>query len=73
MINLKDLRLEKGKTLKEMAYMLGIGITTYYMYETSERDIPYEVAKKIALIFDLEVEDIFLPTRFTVSKQKEDK
>lgn len=72
MKDLKELRLDNRKTQQQMADLLGIGLTTYHQYETSDRDIPYKVAKGIASIFNLQVEEIFLPTRFTVSKYKVD-
>lgn len=68
MKDLASLRQEKGKTQKQMAKILGIGISTYNQYENSQRNIPYEVAKKIADILSVQVEEIFLPVRFTVSK-----
>lgn len=72
MKDLKELRLSNRKTQQEIADLLDIGLTTYHMYESSDRDIPYKVAEGIAEIFNLKVEDIFLPTKFTVSKTKGD-
>ena len=72
MIDLKETRLKNKKTQQEMANLLGIGLTTYHQYESSDRDVPYKIAKKIAAIFGVNVEDIFLPTRFTISKRKKD-
>lgn len=74
MASLKETRIRNRKTQQQMAKLLNIGISTYNQYENSERDIPYKIAKSIAEMFGLELEDIFLPTRFTVSKKiKEDK
>lgn len=70
MIDLKEIRLQNNKTQQEMADLLGIGLTTYHQYESTDRDVPYIVAKKIAEIFQVNIEDIFLPTRFTLSKNK---
>lgn len=53
-----------------MAKKLKVGVSTYNQYENSQRSIPYNIAKKIAEILEVEVEDIFLPARFTVSKTK---
>lgn len=69
MISLKDIRLKNNKTQQQMADLLNIGLTTYHQYEKSERDIPYKVANKIADIFQMKIDEIFLPTRFTVSKK----
>lgn len=70
MRDLAFLRQKKGKTQKQMAKILGIGISTYNQYENSQRNIPYGVAKEIADILNVQVEEIFLPVRFTVSKIK---
>jgi len=68
MTNLAKLRISKGKTQEQMAKLLGIGVSTYNQYENAQRSIPYDVAKKVAELLEVEVEEIFLPTRFTVSK-----
>jgi len=70
MSSLKDVRINHGKTQEQMAKILGIGISTYNQYENSERNIPYEKAKKIAQILSVNINEIFLPTKFTVSKNK---
>jgi len=72
MNRLKIIRIENNKTQEQMAKELEIGISTYNQYENSERDIPYSVAKNIAKLFEVEIDSIFLPTRFTVSKTKEE-
>jgi len=70
MKDLASLRRIEGKTQKQMAKMLGIGISTYNQYENSQRNIPYRIAKEIAYILNVQVDEIFLPVRFTVSKDK---
>lgn len=71
MIQLASLRVERGYTQEQMANMLGIGISTYNQYEKSNRSIPANIATKISEILKIDKEKIFLPTKFTVSKQKE--
>lgn len=73
MRNLSELRISKGITQEQMAKKLDIGVSTYNQYENSQRSIPYKIAKKIANILEVKVEDIFLPTRFTVSKTNKPK
>jgi len=73
MKSLSELRISKGITQEQMAKILSIGVSTYNQYENSQRSIPYNIAKKIAETLEVEVEDIFLPTRFTVSKTKSNK
>ena len=70
MITIADRRKAKGITQEEMAKILGIADSTLSLYESGGRSIPSDIAKKIAVILDAEVEDIFLPLRFTLSKQK---
>lgn len=53
-----------------MAKKLDIRLSTYNQYENLQRGIPIKTAKKIALILNIPLEDIFLPIRFTVSKTK---
>ncbi|GFN36983.1 helix-turn-helix transcriptional regulator [Tepidimicrobium xylanilyticum] len=73
MKSLSELRISKGITQEQMAKILSIGVSTYNQYENSQRSIPYNIAKKIAETLEVEVEDIFLPTRFTVSKTNKPK
>lgn len=70
MEKLAELRKKKGLTQETMARKLDIGLSTYNQYENSQRGIPIRTAKKIALILNIPLEDIFLPIRFTVSKTK---
>lgn len=67
-MELAKLRIREGKTQEQMATMLEIGVSTYNQYENSQRNIPYDTAKKIAEILGVKIEDIFLPVKFTVSK-----
>lgn len=70
MTSLTELRIRKGITQEQMAKKLKIGVSTYNQYENSQRSIPYHIAREIADILGSNVEDIFLPSRFTVSKTK---
>ncbi len=68
MQDLATIRRNKNKTQEQMAKELNIGISTYNQYENSQRNIPYDIAIKIAEILNVKIEEIFLPVRFTVSK-----
>ncbi|NLY44741.1 MAG: helix-turn-helix transcriptional regulator [Tissierella sp.] len=68
MYNLKKIRLNQNKTQEQMAELLNIGVSTYNQYENSGRNIPFDTAKKIAEILAVDINDIFLPIKFTVSK-----
>lgn len=65
---LAEIREENKKSQKDMAEMLGIGISTYCQYETGKRSVPVEVVENITNILNINKNDIFLPTKFTVSK-----
>lgn len=73
MKSIVELRSEKGITQQELAKILGIAESTLSYYETGQRQLPYVTANKIAAILDVRIDEIFLPTRFTVSKIKEKK
>lgn len=70
MKSLAELRQQRGITQIEMAKILGIADSTLSQYETGQRTLPVNIAKKIAAILDVSIEDIFLPVKFTVSKTK---
>ncbi|MGO5114207.1 helix-turn-helix domain-containing protein [Candidatus Avoscillospira sp. LCP25S3_F1] len=51
-----------------MADTLSISVPAYSQYENGIRNIPAAIAIQIAEILSCEVDDIFLPVKFTVSK-----
>lgn len=66
---LAEIRDERRKSQKDMADILGIAVSTYCQYETGKRNVPAEIVDKISNILNINKEDIFLPIKFTVSKQ----
>ncbi len=58
-LKLKKLREEKNLTTKDMANILGISQGYYSMLENGTRRLYYDIAKKIAKIFNLKPDDIF--------------
>lgn len=70
-MSLADIRNKKGKTQAEMAKLLGIGVSTYNLYENGGRKVPDRIATKIAQILEVNKNDIFLPATFTVSKTEQ--
>lgn len=68
MISLAEARKLKRITQTEMAKILGIGVSTYNLYENGGRKVPEKIATKIAKILEVSKDDIFLPATFTVSK-----
>ena len=69
--SIEQLRKSKNISQMKMAKMLDIPISTYNVYENGNRRVPEDIARNIARILGVEVEDIFLPATFTVSKTKE--
>ncbi len=69
MNKLKFAREAKGYTQEKMAQLAKIGVSTYNMYEKGNRTVPDNVAERIANALQIPKEKIFLPVKFTVSKQ----
>lgn len=65
---LSEARLKKGITQLEMSRKLGIAVSTYNMYENAQRKIPLHIAKNIAKIVELSMEELFIPSTFTIHK-----
>lgn len=57
--NLRVLRLEKGFTQKELAELVGIDQSTIWGYESGECKPKFDVATKLAKIFDVTVEELY--------------
>lgn len=57
---LKELRMNNKISCKEIAEILNISKTYYWQIENGDRRLSYELAKKIANVFKLKPDDIFL-------------
>ncbi len=57
---LKQLRIKKGLTIYDMSKKIGISASHYYLIENKKRNLTYEMAIKIANIFQKKPDDIFL-------------
>lgn len=66
-----SVRKQKGFSQLGMAYQLGIAASTYNQYETGARAVPAEVAERIGEILGVEKSEIFLASKFTVSKSED--
>ena len=53
---LKELRLERGLTQKELAHALGLNAVTYLHYEKGQREPPLGVLAEIANYFEVSVD-----------------
>ena len=67
---LRELREKKGLSYLDMAEILGISKAFYWQIEHKNRRLYYDMAKKIAAIFDLKPDDIFYEE--TEELEKED-
>lgn len=70
MRRIEDIRKAKGFTQEFVAGTVGIATSSYNQYETGARNIPADIAQRIADVLGVETGEIFLPVKFTVSKQK---
>lgn len=59
MNKLKELRKSKGYTLQQMGDMLNISKIYYWQLENNKRRLYYEMAVKIAGIFNKKPDNIF--------------
>ena len=69
---LRDLREDKDLSIRELAEKLHIQRTTYHNYETGKRELPFDLAIKIAEFYNVSLDYIanhFLtfPLTFTFS------
>ncbi len=67
MVELKRRRLEKKYTCNDMAKILNISKTFYWQIENKKRKLTYEMAIKIADIFNTKPDKLF----YTEFKNKE--
>ncbi|MGY0837279.1 helix-turn-helix transcriptional regulator [Aerococcus urinaeequi] len=65
---LYKLRKDNNKTQKDLAEYLGIDEATYRLKEKGRQQFKQNEMFAISVLFDKKVDDIFLPTNFTVRK-----
>lgn len=68
MSKLEEARVAKGLTQEVIAAYAGIAVSTYSQYENGQRSVPLKVAERIAEFVGCDLNEIFLPKKFTVSK-----
>ena len=77
MIRLRELRIEKGRNMSEMAKEIGIPYTTYISYEKGEREPNSEMLIKLSRHFGVSIDyligrtDIRKPVILEDNGQKE--
>lgn len=58
-LKLKNMRIEKGLSIKKMADMIGISKAFYCQIENGKRRLSYDIAIRIALVFNVKPDYIF--------------
>lgn len=71
MEKLKAMRLQKNYTCKEMAALLNISKPYYWQIENQKRGLSYDMAFKIAKIFNVKPDEIFYDVFLNKNKNKE--
>jgi len=66
-LTLKQARLVREKTQRDMAEMLGVYVDTYRKLENDPGLVTINQAKKIADYLKMNIDDIFLPENSTLS------
>lgn len=59
MEKLKKLRIQKNYSIKEMADRLNISTAYYCLIENKKRNLYYDMAVRIADIFNMKPDDLF--------------
>lgn len=57
---LRDLRIQAGKTVEEIAEVLNVANSTYYNYETGQRRLPIEFVLELSKYYDCSAEEVIL-------------
>ena len=68
MTEIEKRRKEKGYTQQYKAENIDTSIGCYNMYENNQRKVPKEKAILISNVLGCELDDIFVPSSFTVSE-----
>jgi putative transcriptional regulator len=68
---LKKIREKHNLTNQQVAEKIGISKEYYWMIENGKRKLSYDLAVKIANVFDKRPDDIFLNTELTTGEQNE--
>lgn len=70
--NIKSLRIKKGLTQEDVAYLMGISRATYNDYETRPENVKIETYNKMANIFNCDLIDFFMVPKVTDSDTDEE-
>jgi putative transcriptional regulator len=67
-LKLQEVRKKHDKTLQQVADEIGVSKPYYWQIENGKRGLSYELALKIAAVFEMNPDDIFLPSELTKSE-----
>lgn len=70
---LRTVRNNHGYTAQQMADMLGISKSFYSQLENCARRLSYDMAIKIAAIFNMKPDEIFYDEHLNIQKEKTSK
>ena len=73
MLRLRNLREDKDLKQKDIAKILNVAERTYSGYETSSRNIPNEILKKLALFYGVSTDYILELTNVKIPHEKNNK
>jgi len=68
-LNLKSIREGARKTHQDVADEVGVSKPYYWQIENGKRGLSYELAVKIAAVFNKKPDEIFLPEELTKTEQ----
>ena len=68
MTEIEKRRRDKEYTQQNMADNIDVSIGCYNMYENNQRKVPRDKAVLIAKVLECTLDDIFIPSNFTVSE-----
>lgn len=69
--NLKKVRLEKKLSQKRISEMVGISESYYCQLETGARRMSLPLARKIAVVLDQSMDDLFMPPNFAKCRESD--
>lgn len=70
---LKQMRIDEGFTYKMVADEIGVTKEYYWMIENGKRRLSYELAVKIARVFNTSPDNIFLDNKLTTGELNNEK
>ncbi|MED4461818.1 helix-turn-helix domain-containing protein [Metabacillus fastidiosus] len=71
LVKLKNIRINQGLTCQQVADKVYISKEYYWMLENGKRRLTYELAVKIAKVFNASPDYIFLDNKLTTSEQNQ--